>query len=157
MVVSIPQTILAEMELIEGDRVLVQATSPSRLVITKETSAMPNSQRVELELAVLEARVDALNAESESLVWQHNNGMELNLALTDQSAFTLTMIEQTRKSAELQVEIARKRLELFEVKGVVPGPRTGAQIDSTVTLPMHHEDLALFAAELKAEGLGFRV
>lgn len=80
---------------------------------------MPDTRRVELELAVLKARMDALGAESESLVWQHNNDMELDLRLRDGSVFTLTMKEQNRKSADLAVEIAQKRLELFELQGTV--------------------------------------
>jgi hypothetical protein len=43
MVVSIPQTILAEMELFEGDRVLIEALPPHRLVITKEMQSMPRT------------------------------------------------------------------------------------------------------------------
>ncbi|MGA3024147.1 MAG: hypothetical protein ABSF98_05205 [Bryobacteraceae bacterium] len=119
MVVSIPQAVLAEMLLLEGDRVLIEASSPNRLVITKEMQTMPDTRRVELELAVLKARMDALGAESESLVWQHNNDMELDLRLRDGSVFTLTMKEQNRKSADLAVEIAQKRLELFELQGTV--------------------------------------
>ncbi len=53
MVVSIPQTILSEVQIYEGDRVLIEASPPNRLVITKEMQTMPNTQQVEVELAVL--------------------------------------------------------------------------------------------------------
>src|SRR5208282_6023881 len=66
MVISIPQTILAEMEIFEGDRVLIEASPPNRLVITKEMQNMPNTQRAELELGVLVARKAALQLDSES-------------------------------------------------------------------------------------------
>jgi antitoxin component of MazEF toxin-antitoxin module len=119
MVISIPHSILSEIQISEGDRVLIEASSPHRLVITKEMDHMPIAQRAELELAVLEARKAALGLDSESKVWQHNNSMELDLRLTDGDVFTLTMMERNRELAEIDVEIAKKRLEIFELQGAV--------------------------------------
>ncbi len=45
--------------------------------------------------------------------------MELDLALMDESAFALTMMEGNRERADLDVEIAKKRLEIFELQGTV--------------------------------------
>lgn len=123
MVISITQTILAKMELSDGDRVLIEALPPNRLVITKEIKAMPNTKRAELELAILEARKAALELDSESKVWQHNNSMELDLRLTDGDTFTLVMMERNRELADLDVEIAKKRLEIFELQGAVASAR----------------------------------
>jgi antitoxin component of MazEF toxin-antitoxin module len=119
MVISIPQTILAEMRLSEGDRLLIEASPPHRLIITKEMQTMPSVHRAELELAVLEARKTALNLDSESLCWQHNNSMELDLSLMDGDVFALTMMERNTERANLDVEIAKKRLEIFELQGSV--------------------------------------
>jgi hypothetical protein len=54
-----------------------------------------------------------------SKVWQHNNSMELDLRLMDGDVFTLTMMERNRELADLDVEIAKKRLEIFELQGTV--------------------------------------
>jgi len=124
MVISIPQTILAEMQISEGDRVLIEALPPNRLVITKEAHNMANNaQRAELELEVLTARKRALELDSESKCWQHNNSMELDMNLTDEDVFALTMMEQNRELADLDVEIARKRLEIFELQGTAANAR----------------------------------
>ena len=123
MVISIPQSILSEIQISEGDRVLIEALSPNRLVITKEMQTMPNTQRAELELAVLEARKTALQLDSESKVWQHNNSMELDLRLMDGDVFALTMMERNRDLADLDVEIAQKRLEIFELQGALADVR----------------------------------
>jgi antitoxin component of MazEF toxin-antitoxin module len=123
MVISVPQSILSEMQILEGDRVLIEALSPNRLVITKEMQTMPSAQRAELELAVLEARKSALELDSGSKVWQHNNGMELDLRLTDGDVFALTMMERNRELADLDVEIAKKRLEIFELQGSIASVR----------------------------------
>ena len=53
MVISIPQTILSEIEISEGDRVLIESVTRNRLVITKEIQNMTNTRRAELELALL--------------------------------------------------------------------------------------------------------
>ena len=79
---------------------------------------MPTLVRNELELAVLEARKTALQVDSESKVWQHNNSMELDLRLCDDSVFHLFMLERNRELAELDVAIAKKRLEINELQGV---------------------------------------
>ncbi len=52
MVISIPQTILSEIEISEGDRVLIESVTRNRLVITKEIQNMTNTRRAELELAL---------------------------------------------------------------------------------------------------------
>jgi antitoxin component of MazEF toxin-antitoxin module len=124
MVISIPQIILAEMQISEGDRVLIEALPPNRLVITKEAHNMANNaRRADLELEVLTARKKALEMDSESKCWQHNNSMELDMNLMDENVFTLTMMERNRELADIDVEIARKRLEVFELQGTTTDAR----------------------------------
>lgn len=120
VVVSIPQDVLQQLDLAEGDRVLVEALPPHRLLLTKETEQMPNTQRTELELAVLESRQAALARDLESKMFQHNNSMELDPGLTDDGAFELAMLEGNKTRAQFDVEIAEKRLQLFNLKGSVP-------------------------------------
>ena len=50
---------------------------------------MPSARKVELELAVLEARRAALKSSEESLCFQHNKSMELDLRLCDLDVFEL--------------------------------------------------------------------
>ena len=49
--------------------------------------------------------------------------MELDLRLMDQGVFALTMMERNRELADLKVEIAKKRLEIFELQGAVAGAK----------------------------------
>jgi hypothetical protein len=62
-----------------------------------------------LNLAILEAQRAALIADTDSKVFQHNNSMELDLTLTDDSVFALFMMERNREIAELEVEIAKAK------------------------------------------------
>jgi hypothetical protein len=119
MVISVPQSVLSDMQIFEGDRVLIESLSASRLLISKETKDMPNARKAELELAVLEAKRAALGFGSESLCFQHNNSMELDLRLSDEHVFELEMLERNRERAELDVEIAKKHLEIFELQGSI--------------------------------------
>jgi hypothetical protein len=123
MVFSVPQGILSETQLLEGDRVLIEALPPNRLVITKEMQTMPSAQKAELELAVLDAKRAALKSGSESLCFQHDNSMELDLRLSDEHVFELEMLELNRERAELDVEIAKKHLEIFELQGSIASVR----------------------------------
>ncbi|HXJ94043.1 MAG TPA: hypothetical protein VMT20_14435 [Terriglobia bacterium] len=60
-------------------------------------------------LAILEAQKAALVLYTDSKVFQHNNSMELDLSLTDNSVFELFMMERNRELADLDVEIAKAR------------------------------------------------
>jgi hypothetical protein len=123
IVISIPQSALSDMQILEGDRVLIESLSGTRLLITKEMKDMPNAQKAELELAILEARKSALRSGGESLCFQHNKSMELDLRLSDEDVFELEMLERNRERAELDVEIAQKRLEIFELQGSIASVR----------------------------------
>jgi hypothetical protein len=70
---------------------------------------MRDTQRAKRKLAVLEARKAALIWDTESKVSQHNNSMELDLRLTDDSVFELVTLERNRELAELEVEIAKAK------------------------------------------------
>src|SRR2546425_4274531 len=62
-----------------------------------------------LNLAILEAQRAALISDTDSKVFQHNNSMELDLTLTDDSVFELFIMERNRELAELEVEIAKAK------------------------------------------------
>lgn len=125
MVISIPQSILFETQIVEGDRVLIECITGTRLMLTKEGKNMPNVQRAELELAVLQAQKEAHISSAEYLVWQRDNPTVCSTSLLSSDILHQQMLERKREAADLEVEIAKKRLEIFELQGSIPAAKQG--------------------------------
>jgi antitoxin component of MazEF toxin-antitoxin module len=53
VVVSLPQSVLDPVGIKSGDRVVVEAAPPRRLIISKEGETMTSSQRMELEATLV--------------------------------------------------------------------------------------------------------
>ena len=66
------QAILNSLEMQVGDRLLLEAIAPHRVMITKEIETLPNSRRIELELQVLEAKHTAVEKEFSYLIADNN-------------------------------------------------------------------------------------
>ena len=75
VVVTLPQPMLASIGLQPGDRVLVEAAPPRRIVITKEGATMQSTARLELEIDVLERRRTALESDLAYKICQHEKNM----------------------------------------------------------------------------------
>ena len=115
-VVTLTQAILSSTELKDGDRLLLEALPPNRVIITKEVEMVANSRRAELELQVLERKRDALCKHMECI----GEGLRLNMpepGFEDDDIARLTAFEFERDKANLEVEIAQKQLELFDLQG----------------------------------------
>ncbi len=93
IVVTLTQNILSEVEIAEGDRVLVEALSPRRIVLTKERKTMPNSRRVELELELLQCRKAGLESQLEFAHAQYNRNMPCETGMDDPALFELRVRE----------------------------------------------------------------
>lgn len=119
LVVTLPQAILAELDINEGDRVLVEAAPPRRIVLTKEEARMPSSQLIELELDILEKRMAAIESEVTYKVAQNNRSMPIEEGMDDQDIVELTFRQLANDGNRLAVQIAEKRLELFSLQGSV--------------------------------------
>jgi len=50
IVVTIPQPVLDDVQIAEGDKVLLESFPPDRIFIVKEHEKMPSARRAELEL-----------------------------------------------------------------------------------------------------------
>ena len=112
LVVTMTQVILENLELAEGDRLLLEAVPPRRVIVTKEAESIANSRRVELELQMLEAKHTALEKEFSYVLADNNLS----------SAYGADVLETEHSRAEkdmanICVQIAEKQLELFDLQG----------------------------------------
>lgn len=123
VVATIPQEILSGAGLQTGDRVLVEAAPPKRILITKEGPIMQSSQRLQLEIDLLEKRLAAIQSDLQYKERQYNSNMACDEGMSDPDVAILVMTGIGRDRDQLAVEIAQKRLQLFDLgAGASAGP-----------------------------------
>lgn len=121
VVVSLPRPLLAAAGIEVGDQVVAEAVPPKRIVLTKESEPMGVSQRLELEVDLLEKKRAALESDLNYKLRQYNDSMPTDPGMADDSVARLIMDGIVRDRDQLDVEIAEKRLQLLDVLG--SGPR----------------------------------
>jgi antitoxin component of MazEF toxin-antitoxin module len=122
IVVSLPQSVLTPVGINAGDRVIVEAAPPRRLIISKEGKTMTSAQRLELEIDLLEKKKTALDSDLRCKERQYNGNMPSDQAMEDDDVAILIMMGLVRDRDQVDVEIAEKKLELYDIQG---GPAEG--------------------------------
>jgi hypothetical protein len=117
LVVTLTQGLLSEVPLQEGEKVLLEALPPNRITISREVASPANTRRIELELEVLENEKAALDSDIDFKIAQNNLNMPCEPGMDDGSIVELTLKQLTHRRDQLDVEIAKKRLELFDLGG----------------------------------------
>jgi len=108
-VVTLTQGVLAGVQLEEGDRVLVEALPPRRILISKEVPNMPNTRRIELQLQILEVKHRSLESQIAHEVTQYNLGGSSADSLELDARVKCLQWEQDK----VALAVAEKNLELF--------------------------------------------
>src|ERR1700733_6375267 len=116
LVVSLPQSVLEPVGLKEGDRVVVEAAPPRRLVITKEGKTMTSTQHLEMEIDLLEKKKTAAESDLRYKARQYNDNMPCEEGMSDNDVAFLILMSIERDRDRLDVEIAEKRLELYNLQ-----------------------------------------
>jgi len=117
LVVTLTQSVLEQIKLEEGDRVLIEALPPKRVVISKEETVVPNTRRIELEIEALEAKRTAIQSDLDYKHYQHKSGMPCDPGMDDDSIAGLALHDLRHQRDHVAAVIAQKRLELFELQG----------------------------------------
>lgn len=119
VVISLPQTILEPIGLKAGDRVVVEAAPPRRLIITKEGATMTSTERLQLEIGLLEKKKRALESDLSYKVEQYNRNMPCDEGMSDNDVALLIFKQIARDRDQLDVEIAEKQIDLYDIQGGV--------------------------------------
>jgi antitoxin component of MazEF toxin-antitoxin module len=112
LVVTLTQSVLESVRLNEGDRVLIEALPPRRILISKEVPNMQSTRRLELELAILEAKLESFNSQVSADVAEYNAGSSVDSSDLDRRVKYLNA-----ERDKVAVSIAQKKLELFDLQG----------------------------------------
>lgn len=116
VVVSLPASVLEPVGIKPGDRVLVEAAPPRRLIITKEGKTMTSTERLEREIDLLEKRRQAIDSDQAYKLEQYNQDCYTEEGMST-DYFPIIMKKLNRDRAKLDVEIAEKKLELYDLQG----------------------------------------
>jgi hypothetical protein len=117
LVVTLTQTVLSEVDLAEGDRVVIEPVPPKRIIITKVGQAVINTQRASLEMDILEQKKHALESEMKFVVAQNNLNLPVEPAMGETDLVELRLKQLQWDRDKIDVQLAEKRLEMFELQG----------------------------------------
>lgn len=142
LVVTLTQAILSEVDLQEGDRVVIEPVPPKRIIITKEEKTMVNTQRATLEIDVLEQKKRAMESEMEFVIAQNNLNIPMEPGMGESDLVELRLKQLQWERDKVDAQLAEKRLELFELQGT--SADTAAKITVTgEVIPAIGKDLGL--------------
>ena len=116
VVVSLPQSVLEPVGLKEGDRVILEAAPPRRLIVTKEGQIMTSTQHLEMEIDLLEKKKTAIESDLRYKECQQKSNMPCDEGMSDNDVAILIMSALVRDRDRLNVEIAEKRIQLYEIQ-----------------------------------------
>jgi|SRR5215510_3266052 len=117
LVVTLTQVVLSQVPFKEADRILIEAVPPKRIVLSKEEEPTSNTRRLDLELNVLESKKAALESEMDFVVTQSNRNIPVEPGMIEEDLVEVRLKHLVYERDKVVVEIAQKRLELFDLQG----------------------------------------
>lgn len=134
MVVTLPQSVLEPIGLQSGDRVLIEAAPPRRIVITKEGATMSSTARLELEIEAMEKRKHALDSDFRYKLRQYESNMPCDEGMSDPDVAYLVLSSVERDRDRLAADIADKKLALYDLQGgEVQDPAAKQSLDDALS------------------------
>lgn len=118
VVITLAKAILEETGITDGDSLLLEALAEGRILVAKEEKIVSIPKKLELELEVLKGHKNTIQAEMELAVHEHNNSMPTaHPGIENDAIMEGSIREWTWELRKVELEIAQKRLQLFELKG----------------------------------------
>ena len=123
IVMTLPKQVLESTGFSEGVTLMLESNSEGFLSVRKENDKVSNLKEAELELAVLNRKLEVVIAESDLAVSEYNHSMPtVHQGITDQYIMESFMKEMNFKGSEIRLEIAEKELEIYRMSGAEPQP-----------------------------------
>ncbi|MBN1189915.1 MAG: hypothetical protein JXA46_09190 [Dehalococcoidales bacterium] len=118
VVITLTKAVLEESGISDGDTLFLEDLPEGRILITKEEKAVSLPKRLELEIEVLKGHKNAIEAEIELAIHEHNNSMPTaHPGIEDDAIMEGSSKEWNWELRKIELEIAQKRLQLFELTG----------------------------------------
>ncbi len=118
VVITLAKAIMEETGISDGDSLLLEALAEGRILIAKEENVVSIPKKLELELEVLKGRKYTIQTEMELAVHEHNSGMPTaHPGIENDAIMEGSIREWTWESRKVELEIAQKQLQLYELTG----------------------------------------
>ena len=118
VVITLAKAILEETGITDGDSLLLEALAEGRILIAKEEKVVSIPKKLELELEVLKGRKNTIQAEMELAVHEHNSSMPTaHPGIENDAIMEGSIREWTWELRKVELDIAQKQLQLFELTG----------------------------------------
>jgi antitoxin component of MazEF toxin-antitoxin module len=117
LVVTLTQPVLSTVEIKEGDRLMIEPLPPHRIILSREQKPTTSTRRLELEIDVFQNKHDALESELTYVMAQWNHSMPMDHHVTESGVMEVTMRQLEYQRDRIAIELAEKRLQLFDLQG----------------------------------------
>jgi len=118
VVITLTKAILEETRISNGDSLLLEALAEGRILIAKEEKVVSIPKKLQLELDVLKGRKGSIEAEMELAFHEHNSSMPTaHPGIENDAIMEGSVREWTWELRKVELEIAQKQLQLFELTG----------------------------------------
>jgi antitoxin component of MazEF toxin-antitoxin module len=117
LIVTLTQPVLSAVDIKEGDRLMIEPAPPNRIILSREQKPTTSTRRLELEIDILQKKYAALESEITYVAAQWNKSMPVDHYVTESDVMEVTMRQLTYQRDRIDVELAEKRLQLFDLQG----------------------------------------
>ena len=119
IVVTLPKHLLKSVGISEGDSLTLQTEGVGYISVRKEKDDMSKLKELKMELEILHKKRDVLNADRELALHEYKNGMPTRHPGIEQGGEIVegTLLEMRLDEHELELEIAKKELEIYQIAG----------------------------------------
>ena len=116
VVMTLPTRILKSTGFNEGDSLLLQTSRVGFLSVQKENDKVTNLKEAEMELQILQRKLEVVNAEATLAVSEYNNSMPtVHPGINDSHIMEGFMKELDLKRSKVQLKLAKKELAIYRM------------------------------------------
>ena len=121
VVMTLPTRILKPTGFKEGDSLLLETNRAGFLSVQKEDDKVSDLKETEMEMEILKRKLEVVNAEIDLAGTEYKYSMPtVHPGINDQFIMEGTMKHFSFNRSKIQLEIAEKELEIYQVGGSEP-------------------------------------
>ena len=118
VVMTLPSSVLKSTGIADGDSLVVGTVRDGFISVRKEEDRMVQMREATMELAILQRKLEVVDAEISLAVSEHNNSMPtFHPGIEDSYIMEGFIKERQFEKSKIQLEIAEMELEIYRMGG----------------------------------------